>query len=249
MGFLTKEGDYTIVKLYKEIDSSFILKKKMNSLIIELLKLLELENCVFDGSILNYNNFKFNNLENLYKKLSVVSLIDSYYSISDTNKNYFLADITDNGTSDFELLTIEIGKKKNKNHNEQWGVLLNVLKILNPRYGYMTYLPSNFDFLSEKKIKWYTFTTKVDKSSWVWHNHYQIMDNGGFKFLYEFNIINNSHLNTEALIYCNNNSIGTFKQLTLDLYLWKLSKDDFHLALKILRSHKLFPPLARACSS
>lgn len=98
-------------------------------------------------------------------------------------------------------------------------------------YGYITYLPDNFDLSSESKIKKGILTsgTSVSVSDLTWRSQIQLVLEGKLKDIYEVNILNSKQVENIK------SSVVDVKYLNRQLYTWTVDKNEignFKLLLK-----------------
>lgn len=98
-------------------------------------------------------------------------------------------------------------------------------------YGYGLTLDSNFDFVTEKKIKKSIFgsslSTSISKEDVIWHNKAIELNKGLIKKIYPYNILNQSQLSSNEVNQYLNNGIGKIIAINENMSIWHLNENEY----------------------
>tara|TARA_R110002051_G_C8616887_1_gene482717 strand:+ start:61 stop:813 length:753 start_codon:yes stop_codon:yes gene_type:complete len=156
---------------------------------------------------------------------------ETFFSISNQMLN--LNDKPENSTIDFHL------QISTKYCDENWILEFNqhLIDELDFDYGYTTQLDSDFDSLTERKIKKGLFSSSVRilAKDHIWTSNKIDILNGTIKNLYPINYINESHLtNSEQKKIIP--EFGTLSKVNNRIYKWNLTDLDIEKLKKTKRA-------------
>ena len=154
---------------------------------------------------------------------------DKFYGLTITNKSYskcieFL-DTSDNlerKVSTYGYRELIIGHQILEQQLDLVKVANEIYEVFKFDYGYITYLPDNFDLLSETRIKKGLLSSEVEVSAsdLNWRSQIHLVLKGKLKDIYDVNILNSKQVENIKSYEVN------VKYLNRQLYTWTVDKKE-----------------------
>lgn len=149
---------------------------------------------------------------------------DKFYGLTITNKSnskciQFLdtSDDLERKESTYRYRELIIGRQILEQQSDLLRVAREIYEVFKFDYGYITYLPDNFDLSTETKIKKGLFTseTSVSASELKWRSQIQLLLEGKLKDIYDVNILNAKQFENIK------SKVTDVKYLNTGLYTWE----------------------------
>jgi hypothetical protein len=113
-------------------------------------------------------------------------------------------------------------------------------RVFNYDYGYSLSLSSDYDFVTEKKVKRSLFgvSTSIDEDIVFWISHMANINSGYLKDVYPINLLNEKHMIQNTILDLQESNVGTFRKLNESIWVWSLDGNKINLAKDALLKAK-----------
>ncbi|MFY7669460.1 hypothetical protein ACOSP6_00095 [Tenacibaculum sp. MEBiC06402] len=223
-----------IIKLFKITDNKIAQDFNMESCILSVIDSIsqttELKANLFD---INYRDSRktLNGFKKALKKQKEIVYSSVDFDSNKTNTFFTIENPMLNWTEQPENSSINISIQIATDFADLNMIELttkNLITFFDFEYGYITKVPSNYDSLTERKIKKGLFSTSIDVNetdhAWTFHS-IGILD-GFIKRLYPVNYLNKSHLSdltTKELTL----KYGIIENISDNICKWTLNSEEF----------------------
>jgi hypothetical protein len=100
-------------------------------------------------------------------------------------------------------------------------------------YGYGLFLDSNYDFVTERKIKKSIFglsrSSKIKTEDLKWRQNIWNIENGIIKRIYPFNFLNKNQFTSPLVNSKVNSGVGEVTELNNEMFVWTLTEKEYSL--------------------
>lgn len=222
-----------IIKLFKITDNKIAQDFNMESCILSVIDSIsqttELKATHFD---INYRDSRktLNGFKKALKKQKEIVYSSVDFDSNKTNTFFTIENPMLNWTEQPENSSINISIQIATDFADLNMIELttkNLITFFDFEYGYITKVPSNYDSLTERKIKKGLFSTSIDvnKTDYAWTFHSIGILDGFIKRLYPVNYLNKSHLldlTTKELTL----KYGIIENISDNICKWTLNSEE-----------------------